>query len=247
MDRFTKLFPEDLTYEKKSRIKKAKKIAVVLKDTLGKTSDKKCLDFGCSLGHITGYLGGCFKKVFGVDVDASAIKRAKKINRFSNVSFYISQENKVPFADSFFDAIVFNQIYEHVQNPSKVVAEIKRVLKPGGVCYFGARNKYGIFDGHYNLPFLSWLPRSFADFYIKQTSNKKKYDIRLYSLSQLKELVKGFDIQDYTLSIINDPKKFNTEDVIPTNWGVNRIIFLLSKICYAFIPNYIWVLKKASI
>ncbi len=246
MDKFTELFPEDLTYDKESRIKKAKKIVAVLKDAITKTSDKKCLDFGCSLGYITGYLGRHFSKVIGIDVDDYAVKKAKIINKFPNVFFFISQENKVPFLDNFFDVVVFNQIYEHVENPSAIVSEIKRVLKPGGVCYFGARNKLGIFDGHYSLPFLSWLPKNIANLYIKLATGKREYDIRLYTLSGLSKLVRDFEKDDYTLRIINNPKKYNAIDAIPNIIGINKVIHLLSQLFYYFIPNYIWILRKSK-
>lgn len=246
MNKFTELFPEDLTYDKESRIKKAKKIVAVLKDAIERTSDKKCLDFGCSLGYITGYLGRHFRNIIGIDVDDYAIKKAKKINKSPNVSFFISQENKVPFPDNFFDVVVFNQIYEHVQNPSAIVSEIKRVLKKDGVCYFGARNKFGIFDGHYNLPFLSWLPKDIANLYIKLTTGKREYDIKLYTLFRLNKLVRNFEKDDYTLRIIDNPKKYNAIDAIPNIIGINKIIHVFSKLFYFFIPNYIWILKKTK-
>lgn len=41
---------------------------------------------------------------------------------------------KLPFPDSHFDAAIATAIIEHVPNPGKFVEEIRRVLKPGGVC-----------------------------------------------------------------------------------------------------------------
>lgn len=245
--KFTDLFPDDLTYEKKSRVQKAKKIQAVLNNYLDDTKRLTCLDLGCSVGIITGFLGEHFKKVVGVDVDNLALERAKKNNTKNNVRFTISKENKIPYADNYFDVVIFNQIYEHVENPVKVMDEIKRVLKKGGICFFGARNKFGVFDGHYRLPFLSWLPRVLADLYIRMTTMKKKYDIKLYSYWQLKKMTEDFNLVDYTFKIINNPQKYNALDVIPTTIGINKLIYLFSKLFYIFIPNYIWVLKKTKI
>lgn len=41
---------------------------------------------------------------------------------------------KLPFPDAYFDAAVATAIIEHVPHPATFMEEIKRVLKPGGVC-----------------------------------------------------------------------------------------------------------------
>ncbi len=247
--RFTELFPEDLTYDKKSRIQKAKKIVAVLKDyhrqNAKRLSDSSCLDLGCSVGIITRHLGKYFKKVVGVDVDEQAIRMAKKQTGSKNVNYKISKEKELPFSNDTFDVVIFNQIYEHVEEPKALISEVKRVLKPGGICFFGARNRFGgPLDGHYSLPFLAWLPRSLSDKYIKFFTDKKHYDIVLYPVWQLKRLVKDFTIHDYTLKIINNPEKFSSKDIIPIKFGINKVIYLTSFLLYSFIPNYIWLLEK---
>lgn len=40
----------------------------------------------------------------------------------------------IPVADNSFDGIILNQSLEHIQNTQGTVAEIKRILKPGGLC-----------------------------------------------------------------------------------------------------------------
>lgn len=244
ISKFTEIFPEDLTYEKKSRIQKAKKIQAIINDYLGDTKKLICLDLGCSVGIITSFLGNHFKKIIGVDVDNLAVEKAKKTNRKNNIRFMVSKENQIPMISNSIDVVIFNQIYEHVENPKIVMDEIRRVLKKGGVCFFGARNKLGIFDGHYKLPFISWLPSVIADVYIQKTTLKKKYDIKLYSYWQLTKLVKHFNIVDFTLKAIRNPSKFCATDTIPTKYGVNNLLFVISKVLYVFIPNYLWILEK---
>lgn len=242
MDKFTELFPQDLTFERKSRLQKGKKIKAILKDYLADLSKLSCLDLGCSIGHISAYLARNFGEVWGVDVDEAALKMAKRTYKERNLNFKISAENKIPFPRATFDVVIFNQIYEHVESPKKVFGEIKRVLKRGGVCFFGARNKYFVFDGHYPIPFLPIFPRSLADFLIKIFYSKEKYDINLYSLDQLKKLTREFSLVDYTLAAIMDPRKFNARDVVPSAFGINRILYFFGRLFYAFIPNYLWVL-----
>lgn len=242
--KFTELFPEDLTYNVGSRIGKAKKIQAILQNFFGVTKRMTCLDLGCSRGIITQYLGQFYSKTVGVDVDNLALKYARDHNKSKTISFTLSKENKIPFSNNCFDVVVFNQIYEHVENPERIFREIRRVLRKNGICFFGARNKFGIFDGHYSLPFLSWLPKSLADYYIRKTTDKEKYDIKLYSYWQLKKLTNNFKCIDYTLEVIKNPKKYNAQDVIPTNKFINKLIYQFSKMFYVFIPNYLWVLQK---
>jgi SAM-dependent methyltransferase len=45
----------------------------------------------------------------------------------------VSQAERLPFEDARFDAVLSTQTLEHVADPPRVVQEIDRVLKPGGV------------------------------------------------------------------------------------------------------------------
>ena len=48
------------------------------------------------------------------------------------VTHIMPSEYVLPFDDAYFDLIVSGQTLEHVKNPFKLVAEMKRVLKPSG-------------------------------------------------------------------------------------------------------------------
>lgn len=244
-DEFTLMFPDDMAYDQRSRTQKAKKMVAIIKDAVGDLSGLVCVDVGCSVGIITEYIANDFKKVIGVDVDTKAIKIAMKRTNSKNVSFKLSKENKLPLKDASIDVVIFSQIYEHAKNPQKLVDEIYRILKPGGVCFFGARNKYGgYYDGHYKLPFVSWLPKSISDMYVKVFTKKCEYDIDLYPLWKLNKLVKKFTKVDYTLATIKNPKKYKATDIIPTFLRINILIFTIFKVLYCCIPNYLWLLTK---
>jgi SAM-dependent methyltransferase len=47
-------------------------------------------------------------------------------------STYVCDLRRIPVEDHRFDAIVFNQVMEHVPEPKEVLLELNRVLKPGG-------------------------------------------------------------------------------------------------------------------
>lgn len=50
----------------------------------------------------------------------------------------IGDAHKPPFADNAFDTVISTQMLEHVEKPWAVIAEIRRILKPGGLCILTA-------------------------------------------------------------------------------------------------------------
>ena len=115
----------------------------------------------------------------------------------------------IPFGDNTFDVIVCNQIYEHVPDAKQMMEEIYRVLKKQGFCYFAAGNRYMIVEGHYGLPFLSWLPNTLGHVYLRWAGKGSFYYEKHLSLRKLRHLVGKFQVHDYTLRVIQDPERFS--------------------------------------
>jgi SAM-dependent methyltransferase len=57
-----------------------------------------------------------------------------EIDRFVNVDI-IAVGDQIPFMENTFDLVISQAVLEHVQEPTQVVAEMIRVLKPGGKIY----------------------------------------------------------------------------------------------------------------
>jgi SAM-dependent methyltransferase len=57
----------------------------------------------------------------------------------------------LPFADQTFDIVYSANVLEHTQNPSAVVREAIRVLRPGGILHIEVPNHWSYFEGHYLL------------------------------------------------------------------------------------------------
>ncbi|MBL6446329.1 arsenite methyltransferase [Fulvivirga sp. 29W222] len=81
--------------------------------------------------HETGETG----KVIGVDFTEAMIKKARanaeKLN-FNNVEFRFGDIEDMPISDDSADVVVSNCVLNLVPDKQKVIAEISRVLKPGG-------------------------------------------------------------------------------------------------------------------
>jgi SAM-dependent methyltransferase len=68
----------------------------------------------------------------------------------------------IPFGAESFDVVVSNMVFEHVPDLQATLREIARVLRSGGmlICCFPSGS--GVREGHCNVPFAHWLPRSRA-------------------------------------------------------------------------------------
>jgi ubiquinone/menaquinone biosynthesis C-methylase UbiE len=228
----------------KGRTQKFEKILSVLQDFHPGTQSLNCLDIGCSSGIITSLLGNHFQMSIGMDIDQEAIEYAQNHSSSPRAQFLIADSMALPFHNNSMDVIVCNHIYEHVPQAKQMMDEVYRVLKEDGLCYFSAGNKYMIIEGHYRLPFLSWLPKSFAHLYLNLAGKGEFYYEQHLSFGGLKKLVGKFQVYDYTLSIIRNPKKFFATDIFDTQTFLYRWIRWVAPYLYPWIPTYIWILTK---
>lgn len=226
-----------------SRRRKAAKILAVLDDFLGRPLDGlRCLEIGCSSGLISAALAERFGSVVGIDPDGEAIARARRL-RGRNLSFLRASILDYPGTPAAFDVVVCNHVYEHVHDQRALALAIHRVLRPEGACYFSAGNRLMLVEGHYHLPFLSWLPPSWASCYLRLMGRGRRYHERHLTLWSLRGLLRDFALHDYTLRVIREPERFCVEELVgqPFRLLPDGALRLL----YPFIPTYVWVLSKA--
>jgi SAM-dependent methyltransferase len=226
------------------RTQKFKKILSILKDVEPDLASAVCLDLGCSSGIITSLLGGACRTTIGLDIDQEAVQYAKERRASSRVHFLIGDSMFLPFKEGSLDVIVCNHVYEHVPESARLMEEVHRVLKKGGVCYFSAGNRYMIVEGHYGLPFLSWLPNSLGHLYLRWAGKGSFYYEKHLSLWKLRHLVRKFRVCDYTLRVIQDPEKFSAEDLLRPHSLFHRWARRVAPYVYPWIPTYLWVLTK---
>ena len=101
------------------------------------------LDCGCATGSITLGLAEAVKpgEVVGVDLSEVEIERAQAraaAAGITNICFVVGDIYQLDFVDNHFDAIFSHNVLEHVGEPERALAEMARVLKPGGL--IGIRN-----------------------------------------------------------------------------------------------------------
>jgi SAM-dependent methyltransferase len=223
---------------------KAEKISKIIKDFSQKDlSQCRCLEIGCATGINTNYMSDTFAECIGIDIDDDAVKFGYSNKNF-NSYFIIGDAMRLPFRYEEFDVILCNHVYEHVPDSELLMKEVYRVLKRDGCCYFAAGNKFSLIEGHYNLPFLSWIPKSFANLYLRLLWRGPVYYENHLSLFGIKKLTRNFCVTDYTLKIISEPERFGADDVICSDSLVRKIPKPLLILLTPLIPTYIFVLTK---
>lgn len=234
-------------YDEEGRVGKARKIVAVLDDCCEDISNLSILDVSCSTGLIASYLAPHFDRVTGIDIDADAVGFARANNDARNVEFHVMDALHTSFDDESFDIVVCNQMYEHVPDAGELLREIRRILVPGGVCYFGATNRLKIIETHYGrLPFLSWLPKILANLYLRVLGRGSYYYENLYTYWTLQRLCAEFEVTDYTMAVVREPDRFAIEDMIRPGSAQQRVALALLRIAYWISPGYIWILRKAA-
>jgi ubiquinone/menaquinone biosynthesis C-methylase UbiE len=97
----------------------------------------RLLDAGCGPGTIT--LGLARKvapgQVIGIDLEESQFGRARDRAKREelNLEFRKGSVYELPFEDGFFDAVYSHALLESLSDPAAALAELRRVLKPGGL------------------------------------------------------------------------------------------------------------------
>jgi SAM-dependent methyltransferase len=96
-----------------------------------------------------------------VDVEEPRIADAKRRN-LPNAQYTEFDGRTLPFGDGSFDGAFMNEVFEHVADERRALAEIRRVLKPGGILVLISPNRcHYIVLGPRTIgpaPLIPWLP-----------------------------------------------------------------------------------------
>lgn len=233
-------------YDKRSREEKGRRIIQLLAHRYGREKLKQfsLMDIGGSSGIIDAVLAQHVKEVVCIDIDKGAVDFARKNFKRKNLKFIIDDALKLSFKDNRFDVIVCTHVYEHVSDQKKLFSEMYRVLKPGGCCYLAATNRLWIFEAHYNLLFLSWLPKSLSHAYVRLFRKANKYYETPRTYWTLKKLSKKFQVIEFTESIVRNPSLYGYHTSIVSSRPLRYIFWLIAPFARYFSPTFIWLLCK---
>ncbi|MCI0378962.1 MAG: class I SAM-dependent methyltransferase [Gemmataceae bacterium] len=98
--------------------------------------DSYVLDAGCGIGYHTLSLARHGYRCLGVDISEAVLEKARgnaaKIGLAQRVAFQCQKLEALDFADSTFDFVHCRGVLMHIPHWDKALAELCRVLKPGG-------------------------------------------------------------------------------------------------------------------
>jgi 2-polyprenyl-6-hydroxyphenyl methylase/3-demethylubiquinone-9 3-methyltransferase len=104
---------------------------------------KAALEVGCGGGILTEEIRKMGFVTTGIDPSEESLRTAAGHANANGLDIRYDKGTgeHLPYADSSFDCVFCCDVLEHVQDLPKVIAEISRVLKPGGVFFYDTLNR----------------------------------------------------------------------------------------------------------
>jgi SAM-dependent methyltransferase len=161
----------------------------MIRDFGGESMHGKVLVNGTGVGEYQARLTSEAGLIVGLDIEFPRLIDAKKKNKH----LVCAASEHLPFPGGCFDAVLSNEVIEHVEDDRLAVTEIARTLQSGGRLILFCPNRgypfetHGIYwRGEYhfgNKLFVNYFPRSLRDRLVPH--------VRIYSRWNLRELIKN--------------------------------------------------------
>ncbi len=146
-----------------------------LTEFCGALAGRRILDLGCGMGGLAVALRQAGALAVGHEPNRAygAICRLRAARYGLTLPFVASTGEALPFRDGAFDAVTCLDVLEHADSLDATLAEIARVLAPGGRAIVTATNRFAFRDPHYHLRGINWLPRPWAEAIIRRRGRGK--------------------------------------------------------------------------
>jgi 2-polyprenyl-3-methyl-5-hydroxy-6-metoxy-1,4-benzoquinol methylase len=204
----------------------------------------RLLDLGCRQGAMSAVLAANVGDVTAMDVDQEAITEGvARYARLANLRFVVADGTDLPFRAESFDVVVCNHVYEHVTDADKLMAEIHRVLRADGVCYFAGGHTFQLIEPHHRLPLLACLPRPVADMLVRATGKGPAYAERFLAPWRIRSLFTRFSQAVWlTAAVVREPERY--ELLAEPNRLAEALLRRLPAWTAWLAPTYLWLLRK---
>ncbi len=154
------------------------------------------LDIGCGVGSALFGLARHCALAVGLDILLTDLLLAKK--RFAeagiaHVAFVCGSALELPLADSCLGLLNATDVIEHVEEPARLLAEARRVMRPGAVFFFNSPNRFSLLtrEPHVKLWGVGWLPRRWMEPYVRWRRGRAYRGKHLLSLLELQALTRA--------------------------------------------------------
>lgn len=136
---------------------------------------RRVLDLGCRDGALSAtYAEG--NEIVGVDADREALAEAEQLGIETH---WADLDDSLPFGDESFDVVVAGELLEHLRDPRRVVADVRRVLRPGGTFVASVPNAYRL--------------KNRVRFVLGRKPEEDPTHLQMFAPSDVRTLLAGFD------------------------------------------------------
>ena len=129
--------------------------------------EARVLDLGCGTGGTGVAFALAGARAIGLDRSETLLRLAalRAIEDRAPLPLIQGDARQLPFRSASFDVCVCEQLIEHVQDYPRLLLEVHRILRPGGIAVLAAPHRLALREGHTGLLFASWLPSHWAGRY----------------------------------------------------------------------------------
>ena len=162
---------------------------------------KNLLEVGCGAGIDLVRFAREGANVTGIDLSKIAIELAQRnfMQSGLNADLFVMNGECMQFADNTFDVVYAHGVLQYTADTDKMIAEIHRVLKPGGEAIMMVYNKYSWLNLMRNV---TKIPLEHEDAPV----------LKKFSASELKQLLHPF--HDYRVF----PERFPVKTKLHSGW-----------------------------
>lgn len=198
------------------------------------------LDIGCGSGDIAASIAPHVGSITGIDPERwqrwGALQSLHSNLKLVQGDFEKASNLEAP------DIIVCNQVYEHVEEPQKLIRLIRQILKPGGHVYFAGPNLLFPIEPHVFWPFLHWLPRRPALYLMRVF--RARYVMITYSATtwQLRRWFRGFEVTNALPLALRNPADYGRKGPL---WRALAALppDIIERLT-VFSPGFVFILRK---
>ena len=196
------------------------------------TPQSRVLDLGCGRGGIVELFWRDVRFAAGLDPDTPSLTE----HRAEGMPVVRGVGERLPFVDGSFDVIVCLWVLEHLDAPTETLAEVRRVLTPGGHFIFLTPNMRNplMLANRIGKALPSLQRRLVPRFYGRQEADTFPVQYRANTVEAVREHAQAAGLDVYDLRVVPDPTylamnsiMFNasvmSERLMPKGWGVHLL------------------------
>jgi ubiquinone/menaquinone biosynthesis C-methylase UbiE len=127
-------------WDSPSGLRRAERRARIFVDRGALSPGCLAMELGCGTGIFLERVAHSGARIVGIDLSAELLSKARgRLAGIPNVALHRGNAEHLPYADSSFDVVYGSSVLHHV-DVDRGLAEVLRVLRPGGRCVFTEPN-----------------------------------------------------------------------------------------------------------